>query len=139
MVCIGLRCPRAVIREDLPDLPLGPRPLAVRRAVLQQVKFGREAWGPCQPSCTAHLPRAEKRVEQVSRRTSGLALLVRTLCLVGWAREWMGIEPTRSSWYYSSTALKAAVPTRRTDTPRWCYRTVLGVGVYRVRLGLRAR
>jgi|GEM_PF-6250715 len=34
-----------------------------------------------------------------------------------YAREWMGIEPTRSRAYDSSTALKAAGPTRRPVTP----------------------
>ena len=33
------------------------------------------------------------------------------------AREWMGIEPTRGRTYDPSTALKAAGPTRRPDTP----------------------
>jgi len=33
------------------------------------------------------------------------------------AREWMGIEPTRSRVSDPSTALKAAEPTRRPDTP----------------------
>ncbi len=32
-------------------------------------------------------------------------------------REWMGIEPTRSRVSDPSTALKAAGPTRRPDTP----------------------
>ena len=32
-------------------------------------------------------------------------------------REWMGIEPTGGRVNDSPTALKAAVPTRRTDTP----------------------
>ena len=33
------------------------------------------------------------------------------------AREWMGIEPTKRCGYNASTALKAAGPTRRPDTP----------------------
>ena len=33
-------------------------------------------------------------------------------------REWMGIEPTRRRANDASTALKAAGPTRRPDTPR---------------------
>ena len=33
-------------------------------------------------------------------------------------REWMGIEPTRRRVNDASTALKAAGPTRRPDTPR---------------------
>ena len=35
------------------------------------------------------------------------------------AREWMGIEPTRRRANDASTALKAAGPTRRPDTPSW--------------------
>jgi len=34
-------------------------------------------------------------------------------------REWMGIEPTRRRANDASTALKAAGPTRRPDTPRF--------------------